>query len=592
MKRASLKKTIIPFIGVKGFCLLGISISASIVLSFIEYLVAAFLLIFLFTFGFIDDSQLPLWLPIDIRTVSPSIIWGGLFVVVAMRALFQIITYQSKIMFSEGVHARFRMALCYKMLMERKNKGTIPLSTMNHYTSELFPKATDFLFHTTQLLAFLVQAVVLSLGMLYIAWRETLMGLAGIVLMGIMVLLLNRITNRIAKVVPEAQAEIERSKVRVSRNWMLIRILGIHHTEYRSLLDSVFKYYRNSSLAYFFGNLGSAVMPVFGILLFAGIAIANLYWFHTPAVDLVAFFYLFIRFLQMVASGSNMLGGIFIYHPQLIESANLLMSIPKDEIEVAFKPSKYFRLNKKTYPGNDECPTGPSAQEPPPENNAPGVEMKKVSFYWPKSEEPVLKNFSLKIDPGSQFGLKGPNGCGKTTILGLIAGFLPPASGQVLIDGKLDVNKSPEFQKKISYVGAEPYLIWGSIRDNLMYGSEIKFSDNFLMEALAMVQMDDFISSLPGGLDHIIEESGEGLSAGQKQRLTIARAFIRRPALMILDEPSANLDDTTEVVVTRVLEQFKGDCTVIIVSHKPGILKYADRVMDLSEAAGVGRSDS
>lgn len=585
MSKLFIIKRIIHFIGTKGSVFFCISIFSSAIISVIEYAVAIFLMILLFSFGFINFNQLPVWLPFDVRNISPIFLWASLFIIALLRAIVYITTYQAKIMFTEGTHSRFRLILAYKMLISGKGINTMPLSRINFYMSEIFPKATNFLFHLTQLMSFIVQAIMISIGMFYLAWQETILGLVGISLMGLLVLKFNRITNRIARTIPEAQADLEKSKIRISRNWLLIKILRIQDKEYKKFLDSIFQYYHHSTLAYFFGNLGGAIMPVLGSILFAAIVLGNFYFFKTPAVNLVAFIYLFFRFQQMIASGSNMLGSVFIYNTQLVESVKILSTLSPDEIKSAFKPENHFKLknknfnqNKILYPKRNYRTFDPSHSSPPA-----SIQFKEVSFKWPDMAEPVFSNLSLKIKAGSQFGLIGPNGCGKSTILGLIADVLQPSKGQILINKKPCGSGIKSYWNNIAYVGPEPYLIYGSIRDNLTYGTNHIINDQELFKALAMVNLNNFISSLHGGFGYIIKENGDGLSAGQKQCLTLARAFLRKPALMILDEPSANLDDSTESAIVKALEQFKGNCTVIIVSHKPGILKGADTIFDLGE---------
>ena len=218
----------------------------------------------------------------------------------------------------------------------------------------------------------------------------------------------------------------------------------------------------------------------------------------------------------------------------------------------------------------------------------PALHVRNVTFKWPGSEVTVFRDMTLEIASGTQFGIVGPNGSGKSTLMGIMLGIYPPTSGDVLVENLPANEYFSSRPEEIAYVGPEPYLIHGTIRENLCYGLAEFPPDAEIRAALKTVRLDEFVASLPQGLDYAIQEDGAGLSSGQKQRLTIARAFLRRPLLLIMDEPSANLDEATETAVVETLRELKGRCTVIIVSHKQGILRGVDRTLDL----GAGQATS
>ncbi len=568
--------------GRKGLALFAVGAASSFVLSGVEYSYAVFLMVFAFTLGFVAHTDLPAWLPFDVRLLSPAAIWAGLLAVGIAQAAAQVVTYQTKIMFTELIHARLRMALGY-CLLKRENGRPAPLSQVDFYLAECFPKATAFLFHATQLFSFAVQSLMISVGMIYLAWGEALVGVSGLVLMGFLVLQLNRWTNRVAGKVPDAVDALQKTKVRIVRNWILIKILQIQEREYRKYLDSVFKYYKHSSLAYFYGNLGGAVMPVLGIVVIAAIVVSNLRFFRTPAVDLIAFLYLFVKFQTRVANGSNLIGGIFICRPQFRESMNMLAALSRGERLEAFRPQRHFSLFKAGIGPGDLPAESPG--EPAPrrrrDGGPPAIRVDGVGFAYPGMQGAVLDGLSLNLDPGLQMGIVGPNGSGKSTLLGIILGVQKPTRGNVYIDGIQSAEYVTRHADGIAYVGAEPYLILGTVMENLTYGLARACTEQEAWAALGLVRMEDFVRGLPEGLGYLIQENGEGLSTGQKQRLTIARAFLRDPALLVLDEPSANLDESGEAVVVDALGKLKGLCTVLIVSHKPEVLKGSDRTLEL-----------
>ncbi|RYZ90081.1 MAG: ATP-binding cassette domain-containing protein [Proteobacteria bacterium] len=210
----------------------------------------------------------------------------------------------------------------------------------------------------------------------------------------------------------------------------------------------------------------------------------------------------------------------------------------------------------------------------------PGIVFSSVSFAYPHAITKVIQKLNMHIHAGEHIGIVGPSGCGKSTILQLMLGIVEADEGQVTVSG---LNAS-EYLKAgafhIAYVGPDPFLIRGTIRENLHYGLPWQVDDSEIWAHIEGLKLDHVISGFRGGLDHQIQENGSGMSAGQKQRLAMVRALLRKPKLMILDEASANLDDVSEAAVSEAVAKLKRICTVVIVSHRKGMLKHADRVLE------------
>jgi ABC-type multidrug transport system fused ATPase/permease subunit len=577
-------RNVLTLLGGTGVALFCAGVISSLLLSLVEYGIALFLMLFFFTLGFVNNTQLPSWFPFDVRAASPLMIWGGLFIIVLAKAAGEIVTYQTKATFAERVHARLRMVLGYRMLKQERGHAMPPLSEVNLYMAEFFPKAINFIFYVTQFVSFCIQAAAIVAGLIFLSPGNALVGILGLGLMGLVVLRLNRLTTRASRKVPDAQSHLERWKVRVVRNWLLIKVMRLQDEEYENYLKSVFLYYRHNVAAYFFGNLGGSLTPVLGVIVIALIVILNSHFFKTPAVDLVAFLYLFVRFQQRVASVSNVVGGMATYRVHFAHALMLFSSLLPGELKEALRPERMFHLMGGGFDpsalmgtvARDDSPAENGAPTPPP-----SVSLRNVSFSWPAVGEPVINGLSLDVVAGSQLGIVGPNGCGKSTLLGVMLGILSPSAGEVSIAGRAADRYVKEHCASIGYVGAEPYLLYGSIRENLAYGLKRRVSDAEILTALRTVRLEGFVEGLPGGLGYVIQENGEGLSSGQKQRLTIARALFRNPTLLVLDEPSSNLDEATEAVIVEALAGLKGRCTVIIVSHKPELLSRSDRIYDM-----------
>ncbi len=214
------------------------------------------------------------------------------------------------------------------------------------------------------------------------------------------------------------------------------------------------------------------------------------------------------------------------------------------------------------------------------ERKPPRIDFSNVTFGYANASRSVLNDVSFTVESGEQFGIVGASGSGKSTILSLILGLNRPLRGAVTINDQPVGEYFEKFSHQVGYVGVEPFLIGGTIQQNLDYGSLYPYSEIEYQRVLQQAKLVEVVERFPTGLSHLISDSGEGLSAGEKQRLAIARALLRRPTFLVLDEVSANLDSTTEAEITEMLKSLKGTVTTIIVSHRPAILKHADRVYD------------
>lgn len=204
------------------------------------------------------------------------------------------------------------------------------------------------------------------------------------------------------------------------------------------------------------------------------------------------------------------------------------------------------------------------------------IELKNITFKYPDTEKEILKKLSLKILPGSSVGIIGATGSGKSTLVDIILGLLPPSDGQVLVDGNninID-NNHLAWQSQIGYIPQDIYLIDDTIKRNIAFGiddHEIREED--IERAIKLAQLSKFVSDLPLQLNTIIGNRGIRLSGGQRQRIGIARALYRKSKILVFDEATSSLDIETEKAIVDCIENLDGKVTLIVITHRLQTLK-------------------
>ncbi|MDP9331611.1 MAG: ABC transporter ATP-binding protein/permease [Actinomycetota bacterium] len=197
------------------------------------------------------------------------------------------------------------------------------------------------------------------------------------------------------------------------------------------------------------------------------------------------------------------------------------------------------------------------------------IRLEDVSYRYPGAEEEALAHVSIEIRRGDSVGIVGPTGGGKSTLIDVILGLLPLATGRVLVDGT-DISANLRgWQRNLGMVPQSVYLIDDSLRRNVALGEDDdSIDEDAIREAVALAQLDDFVASLPAGLDTVVGERGARMSGGQRQRVAIARALYRRPAVLVLDEGTSALDAGTEAALLDALAADGQERTLIIVAHR------------------------
>ena len=238
----------------------------------------------------------------------------------------------------------------------------------------------------------------------------------------------------------------------------------------------------------------------------------------------------------------------------------------------------------------------PSIWDPPtpisPERRG-RIEFRDVTFGYPGAEEPVLRNVSFEANPGETTAIVGSTGSGKSTLINLLPRFYDATEGTVLVDG-VDVREMDrqDLWRRIGMVPQKAFLFGGTIASNLRYGDQAASEDD-LWRALDIAQGREFVTEMPDGLEAPIAQGGTNVSGGQRQRLAIARALVKKPDVYVFDDSFSALDFRTDARLRAALGRELGGATVIIVAQRVGTILHADRIVVLEdgEVAGIGTHD-
>ena len=216
------------------------------------------------------------------------------------------------------------------------------------------------------------------------------------------------------------------------------------------------------------------------------------------------------------------------------------------------------------------------------------IEFKSVNFRYDEKSSFVLQDINFTINKGQKIALIGKSGSGKTTFINLIMDFYFPDSGEILIDGNNFKNvSSKSIRNLIGLVSQNPILFNDTIKNNIVYGNADCGMDK-INKAANTANINDYIKSLPNKYDEIVSEGGSNLSGGQKQRLSIARAILKDPPILILDEATSSLDSESELKVQKAIDNLLQDRTVIMIAHRLSTIKNADKILVFDKGKIVG----
>lgn len=297
------------------------------------------------------------------------------------------------------------------------------------------------------------------------------------------------------------------------------------------------------------------------IIWFGSIRISN---GHMEVGDMMAF----IQYAMQIMFSFLMLAMMFVLIPRASVSAGRIVEVLETVADIQ----------------NPAQPIKPKA-------GYGQVEFQDVSFSYPGAEVAAISNISFKMNPGEVTAIIGGTGSGKSTLINLIPRFYDVASGKVLLDG-IDVRDMTQesLRQKIGFVPQQAVLFTGTIAENIRYGKE-EATEEEVRHAAEIAQASEFIATMPEGYDTMIAQGGTNVSGGQKQRLSIARALVRKPEIYVFDDSFSALDFKTDAKLRAALKEETGNATVLIVAQRVSTIMDADQiiVLDNGKIAGIGK---
>lgn len=422
----------------------------------------------------------------------------------------------------------------------------------------------------TMMLRMMLMAPLMMLGGIIMAVSKqgqlSLIFIVAIPILGLTIWLIGRQGFPLFKVI---QQKLDRLNMVIRENLTGIRVIrAFNRDRYENTrFDGASRDLADTAIRV--NKLMALMMPM--MMLILDLVIIAIVWFGSIEIDhgqmQVGDLMAFVQYATQILFSFLMLSAIFIMVPRAMASIsriNEVLDMQPDILDPA----------QPAVAGQDAA--------------AAVLEFRDVEFYYPGAEQPALRQISFTAKRGEVIAIIGGTGSGKSTLVNLIPRFYDVSDGSILING-MDIRemKQAELRQHIGYVPQKALLFTGTITDNIRYGASEATADE-IRHAAVIAQADEFISAMPDGYESMIAQGGTNVSGGQKQRLSIARALVRRPELYIFDDSFSALDFKTDARLRAALKAETTDSTVLMVAQRVSTVRDADRIIVLDNGGIVG----
>jgi len=389
----------------------------------------------------------------------------------------------------------------------------------------------------------------------YLNWQLTVFGMCVTGAGTLALIPILRYTNTLSKETPQIANQMS--------NWLIAGLRALKTAKAlsleRFLIRTVQPSFRRFASNYFQLNVlvtsQYAVMELVAFVAISSMIYVGLIVLRIPHAELFIILVLLFRALPQVR------WGVDNYH-------RALTSFPSLQLV-----RRYLAQSQAARAKEGHLPISPKWQT---------IVFQNVTFRFnePRAADPILEHFNAQIHRGEFCAVLGPSGSGKTTLLDLLLGLLRPESGEILVDDVSLRDADPgSWHSQLAYLGQESFIMAGTLRSNLLWGSDIAHGDDELLAALKAVRLDTLVEGETKLLEREVTENGSNLSGGEKQRLALARLFLRQPALIVLDEPTTGLDVETERFIFSAIRRFSTNVTLVVVTHREELTRGADQII-------------
>ena len=418
-------------------------------------------------------------------------------------------------------------------------------------------RAAESVVAVVLMLSFLVQIFFYLTISLLLSWEMTFIAILTIVFTAFTSYRLIKLVNSYGIKSVEHNNAYNRQIVDVSRGMKLIKAFSIGNYVKTKLVKLNFKATEVQSKILINQSLMKFEIQALISLSLIFILIISIEFLSIQPTVLLIFLFIVLRITPKFFTFQGQFYSFYANKPSL-DILNELIEDSKKEFEQSLDDKKiFFGLNNK-------------------------ITLKDISYKFDKKQKFILTNISLDIQKSKFTSIVGPSGAGKSTLIDLIMGLLIPSEGSVLIDGEnLNNLNLDSYKEKIGFVPQEDIFFDGSIKENICFDKD--FSNQEIIKILEITQLKNFFDGLKDGLDYQVGEGGKNLSGGQRQRLSIARALLKNPSILILDEATSSLDSKSEKLFQVALDKISKKYTLIVIAHKFDSIKNSDNIIVLND---------
>ncbi|MET2871603.1 MULTISPECIES: ABC transporter ATP-binding protein [Exiguobacterium] len=438
-------------------------------------------------------------------------------------------------------------------------------------TASLITRTTNDITQVQQviimMLRMVVSAPIMFVGGLIMATsKDAKLSLVIVAAMPVLVLSIFLIFWKAMPLFKKVQKRLDRLNLVLRENLTGIRVIRAFNREKEEQVRLTEANERLTDVSIKVNQIMAFLMPV--MMLVMNLTVVGVIWFGGIRIDNGAMeigdLMAFIQYVMQIMFALVMASVMFIMVPRASVSANRINEVLEMTPSLIDDGTKTADIEKGT------------------------LEFDHVTFFYPGAEEPALSNVSFSAKPGEVTAVIGGTGSGKSTLVNLIPRFYDVTSGTIRVNG-VDVQAVPqeELRSKIGFVPQKALLFTGTIAENIRYGKADATAEE-VAHAASIAQANDFIERMPDRYEAVIEQGGSNVSGGQKQRLSIARALVRKPDLYVFDDSFSALDFKTDAALRKALKEETKDATVLIVAQRVSTIMDADRIIVLEEGAVAG----